>query len=490
MSKTTVDHAAIVMLDALSLSDAIHQKQFSCLEVMQAYLAQIDTLNPKVNALVSLQPSDMLLKQAAACDAELARGQSRGWMHGMPQAIKDLSATRGIVTTMGSTLYRQHVPASDSIMAERMRRAGAIFIGKTNTPEFGAGSHTYNAVFGATGNAYRPDLSAGGSSGGAAVALALRMLPVADGSDMMGSLRNPAAFNNVFGFRPSWGMLPLGPSPELFLQQLATEGAMGRNVPDILALLRTQAGPDWRAPLASGRTDGLQQLLEAGCSGGRLGWLGDWNGYLPMEEGILSQCEQALSDFQALACHVEPATVDFDPALLWESWQLHRHWLMAGSLHDDYQDARLRAELKPELQWEINGGLQLSAMDIYRASRIRSDWYRAVVRMFEKYDFLLLPSAQVYPFALEESWPRMVAGRAMSSYHRWMEVVIGPTMAGLPVMSVPVGFGQNGLPMGLQIIGRPHGDMEVLQLAHAYDRQRSWVQSVVPAMLGDAMKKP
>ena len=483
MSTATAGFDPIVALDALPLSQAIHQGEVSCVEVMQAYLEHIGTFNGEVNALVSLQPAETLLQQAMQCDAELTRGESRGWLHGIPQAIKDLSATRGIPTTMGSTLYREQLPAADGIMVERMRRAGAIFIGKSNTPEFGAGSHTYNAVFGATGNAYDPGLSAGGSSGGAAVALALRMLPVADGSDMMGSLRNPAAFNNVFGFRPSWGAVPLGPGPELFLQQLATEGPMGRTVPDILALLRTQAGPDIRVPLAKGLIPGLDRPLEQEVSGLRLAWLGDLNGYLAMEEGVLQHCEQALSDFVALGCQVETAAFGFDPALLWESWQVHRHWLMAGSLHAEYQDASRCSQLKPELLWEIEGGLQLSAMAVYRASRIRSDWYRAVLRLFEEYDFLLLPSAQVYPFSLAQHWPKMVAGRVMSSYHRWMEVVIGPTMAGLPVMSIPAGLGRNGLPMGLQLIGRPGDDMGVLQLAHAYDQQQRWVQNVLPPML-------
>ncbi|WP_159879714.1 amidase [Aquitalea denitrificans] len=481
LARSTVLHP-IVALGALELSQAIHQRDYSCVEVMRAYLDHIDQLNPSVNALVSLQPAEMLLEQAASCDKELAQGQSRGWLHGIPQAIKDLSATQGIATTMGSPLYRHQIADHDGIMVERMRRAGAIIIGKSNTPEFGAGSHTYNGVFGATGNAYASDRSAGGSSGGAAVALALRLLPVADGSDMMGSLRNPAAFNNVFGFRPSWGGIPLGPTPELFLQQLATEGPMGRNIPDILALLKTQAGPDLRVPLASGLC-GLDQVLEQDFSACRIAWLGDWNGYLPMEDGILEQCELALQDIRALGCQLEAASIGFDPSLLWESWEVHRHWLMAGSLNADYQDASRRSQLKPELLWEIEGGLQLSALDVYRASRIRSDWYRAVLRMFEEYDFLILPSAQVYPFALEQHWPHMVAGRVMSSYHRWMEVVIGPTMAGLPVMNIPAGFGRNGLPMGMQLVGRPRVDMAVLQLAHAYDQQRQWVKNILPPIL-------
>ena len=475
---------SIVELDAIELSRAIHARQVSCHEVMQAYLAQVERFNPTVNALVSLRSHEDVLAEAAQRDRELDQGQSRGWMHGMPQAIKDLAATQGLRTTLGSPLFAEHVPQEDAISVARVRASGAIIIGKTNVPEFGLGSQTYNSVFGTTGNAYDPRLVAGGSSGGAAVALALRMLPVADGSDMMGSLRNPAAFNNVFGLRPSQGRVPHGPAPELFVQQLATEGPMGRSVADVARLLSVQAGYDPRVPLSLKEDPAvLGEPLQRDFKGARLGWLGDYNGYLPMEDGVMSLCESALKDFAALGCEVEHCQPEFSLERLWQTWLVHRHWLIQGSLGAAYTDPQKRALLKPEAQWEVQGGLQLSAADVYQASINRSDWYRALGKLFERYDFLLLPTAQVFPFDAQQAWPRLVAGREMDTYHRWMEVVIGPTLAGLPSMNVPVGFNPRGLPMGLQIIGPAQADRAVLQLAYAHEQLTHWVQRRPPACL-------
>jgi len=475
---------SIVELDAIELSRAIHARQVSCHEVMQAYLAQVERFNPTVNALVSLRSHEDVLAEAAQRDRELDQGQSRGWMHGMPQAIKDLAATQGLRTTLGSPLFAEHVPQEDAISVARVRASGAIIIGKTNVPEFGLGSQTYNSVFGTTGNAYDPRLVAGGSSGGAAVALALRMLPVADGSDMMGSLRNPAAFNNVFGLRPSQGRVPHGPAPELFVQQLATEGPMGRSVADVARLLSVQAGYDPRVPLSLKEDPAMfGEPLQRDFKGARLGWLGDYNGYLPMEDGVMSLCESALKDFAALGCEVEHCQPEFSLERLWQTWLVHRHWLIQGSLGAAYADPQKRALLKPEAQWEVQGGLQLSAADVYQASINRSDWYRALGKLFERYDFLLLPTAQVFPFDAQQAWPRLVAGREMDTYHRWMEVVIGPTLAGLPSMNVPVGFNPQGLPMGLQIIGPAQADRAVLQLAYAHEQLTRWVQRRPPACL-------
>lgn len=475
---------SIVELDAIELSRAIHARQVSCHEVMQAYLAQVERFNPTVNALVSLRSHEDVLAEAAQRDRELDQGQSRGWMHGMPQAIKDLAATQGLRTTLGSPLFAEHIPQEDAISVARVRASGAVIIGKTNVPEFGLGSQTYNSVFGTTGNAYDPRLVAGGSSGGAAVALALRMLPVADGSDMMGSLRNPAAFNNVFGLRPSQGRVPHGPAPELFVQQLATEGPMGRSVADVAQLLSVQAGYDPRVPLSLKEDPAvLGEPLQRDFKGARLGWLGDYNGYLPMEDGVMSLCESALKDFAALGCEVEHCQPEFSLARLWQTWLVHRHWLIQGSLGAAYADPQKRVLLKPEAQWEVQGGLQLSAADVYQASVSRSDWYRALGKLFERYDFLLLPTAQVFPFDAQQAWPRLVAGREMDTYHRWMEVVIGPTLAGLPSMNVPVGFNPQGLPMGLQIIGPAQADRAVLQLAYAHEQLTRWVQRRPPACL-------
>jgi len=243
----------ITSMHAVDLFRVIRSKQVSCREVMEAFLARIDRLNPKVNAIVSLQDRDGLLRQADERDRQIAGGEYLGWMHGFPQAPKDLALTAGIPITLGSPILKDNVPFQDAIIVERVKRNGAIIIGKTNTPEFGLGSQTYNAVFGTTLNAYDQTKTAGGSSGGAAVALALRMLPVADGSDMMGSLRNPAAYNNIFGFRPSFGRVPYGPTNEIFYQQLGTEGPMGRTVTDLAMLLSVQAGFDSRAPCPTAR---------------------------------------------------------------------------------------------------------------------------------------------------------------------------------------------------------------------------------------------
>jgi len=474
----------IVALDAQALSQAIHARQVSCREVMQAYLAHIERCNPQVNALVSLRPAEAVLAEADERDRELKRGHSRGWMHGMPQAIKDLAATAGLRTTLGSPLFAEQVPEHDAISVARVRASGALIVGKSNVPEFGLGSQTYNTLFGTTTNAYDPHRVAGGSSGGAAAALAMRLLPVADGSDMMGSLRNPAAFNNVFGLRPSQGRVPHGPAPELFVQQLATEGPMGRSVVDVARLLSTQAGVDARVPLSlsEGRRD-FAAGLQRDFRGVRVGWLGDYNGYLPMDDGVLGLCEAALADFAELGCRVEACQPAFDPARLWQCWLTHRHFLVHGNLGAAYADPARRALLKPEAQWEVEGALQLSAASLYQASLDRSDWYRALANLFERYDYLLLPSAQVFPFDAKLAWPTAVGGRAMDTYHRWMEVVIGPTLAGLPSISVPVGFNSDGLPMGLQIIGPAQADHAVLQLAYAHEQLTRWVERRPPPCL-------
>ena len=481
---STSSQAQIVEMEGLQLSAAIRQRQVSCVEVMQAYLHQIDKYNPQVNAIVSLQPHENLLVQAAERDRQLANGQWLGWMHGMPQATKDLAATVGITTSMGSTIFADQVPDHDAISVARVRASGAIFIGKTNVPEFGLGSHTYNSVFGTTGNAYDPGMCAGGSSGGAAVALALRMLPVADGSDMMGSLRNPAAFNNVYGLRPSQGRVPSGPTPEVFMQQLGTEGPMGRSVADVARLLQTQAGFDSRSPLSinddPGKFDGP---LQRDFKGTRIGWLGDFDGYLPMEQGVMALCESALADFVDLGCEVQACQPDYAMERLWRTWLTHRQFLVQGSLGKLYADPARRAQLKPEAIWEVESGLNLSAADVYQASVDRSDWYRALAKLFERYDYLLLPSAQMFPFDANVHWPRVIAGRDMDTYHRWMEVVIGATLAGLPAMNVPVGFGSARLPMGMQIIGPARADFAVLQLAHAHEQLTRWVTNCPPSLL-------
>lgn len=461
-------------LDALALSRAIHDRALSCRELMQATLARIAQRNPAVNAIVSLQPEDRLLAEADAADAALVAGRSRGWLHGIPQAPKDLAASAGIPTTMGSPLLRGQVPTHDAIVVARARAAGAILVGKTNTPEFGLGSHTYNTVFGTTGNAYDPTRSAGGSSGGAAVALALRMLAVADGSDMMGSLRNPAAWNQVYGLRPSLGRVPYGPAPDAFYAQLGTEGPMARTVADLAALLVTQSGADPRAPLSLGEAPAaLAPPFDADVRGRRIGWLGDLDGALATEPGVMAACEAALRTFESLGCTVEPVRPDFAPERVWAAWCTLRGFHVAGSLGAIHARPAARAQLKPEAVWEVEQGLALSAMDVHRASVERTAWLNALLALFERVDVLVLPAAQCFPFDARLTWPREVGGRAMDTYHRWMEVVIGPSLAGLPVLAVPAGFGVDAIgregPVGLQCVGRPRGERALLELGTAWE---------------------
>lgn len=461
--------------DACDLSTALHAREISCREVMAAYLARIATLNPAVNAIVSLQPAETLLAQADARDRELASGTSRGWMHGFPMAIKDIAATAGIPTTLGSPLLAGHVPSEDGLMVARMRAAGGIVIGKTNTPEFGLGSHTYNRVFGTTRNAYDTRRTAGGSSGGAAVSLALQLQPVADGSDFMGSLRNPAAFNNVFGFRPSPGRVPAGPPGDQFVAQLGTEGPMGRSVRDVAMLLSVQAGRDARVPLSIAGDGAVfagsmhADAVHAEVRGVRIGWLGDLGGYLPMEPGILALCESGLRRLEPLGGQIVPMALGCDPGDVWQTWLTWRRWLVAGRLAPHFADPLQRAQLKPEAQWEAEQGLGLSAADVFAASLARSAFYQHMLGLFEQVDFLALPSAQVWPFDAALDWPKAIDGVAMDTYHRWMEVVIYATLAGLPAISVPVGFDPRGLPMGMQLIGPPQGDLAVLRLAAAHE---------------------
>ena len=464
----------IVRLSATGLSTAIHARAVSCREVMAAYLDRIDRINPKINAIVSLRPQAELIAEAEAADHALDAGQSRGFLHGFPFAIKDLSEARGLRCTYGSAIYADYIPDFDDIHVERIRAAGAIIIGKTNAPEMGLGSHTYNTVFGATRNPYDLMRSAGGSSGGAAAALAARLVPVADGSDMMGSLRNPAAFNNVVGFRPSFGRVPsLG--TELFHGQLAANGPMGRSVADVAALLDIQAGYDRRDPLSLPAED---HAVRKGSqfSRARIGWLGDCGGYLPFEPGVLDLCRDALEIFAAMGASVETVDAGFDMNRLWQNWRTLRHFLVAGGQGADYADPSRRARMKPEMIWEIENGLGLSAAEVFAASAVRSDWYRHVLSLFERFDFLILPSAQVFPFDVNLTWPNEIVGKPMDTYHRWMEVVIGPTMAGLPVAAMPAGFSANGLPMGIQIIGPPRADRAVLEMAAAYEGATTWLE--------------
>lgn len=458
-------------LDASDLSAAIHARAVSCAEVMQAYLQRIHRLNPACNALVNLAADDVLMAQARACDDELAQGRSRGWLHGIPQAIKDTGAAAGFPTTLGSPLLKDAVAMQDGVMTARMKAAGCIVIGKSNMPEFGLGSHTFNELFGVTRNAWDPAVSAGGSSGGAAVALAHRLLPVADGSDFMGSLRNPAAWNHVYGMRPSQGRVPLGPGADVWVDQLATEGPMARSVRDLGRLLATQAGYDARLPLSLGEefiwpsADAVQ-----GLKGLRIGWLGDLRGYLATEPGVLDTCEAALARMAGAGAEVTLLAPGFSPEEIWDCWLVWRRALIGPRVGALVNRPGAREQIKPEALWEYDHSQSLSYPEFARASQARTRFYHHLLQVMKEFDVIALPGAQVWPFPVEQRWPRQIGARSMDTYHRWMECTIYATLAGLPAISVPAGFHPTQpWPMGLQLIGRPRGDAALLQVAAAYE---------------------
>jgi len=472
----------LVSLDAVEIAELIHTGQVSCVDVMTEFLDRIDRLNPSVNAIVGMADRAESMRAAEMRDRELARGRSRGWMHGLPIAVKDLSAAKGLLWTEGSPLFADRVAGQDDLIVRRMKAEGAIVVGKTNTPEFGLGSQTYNTVYGTTRNPYDTTRTPGGSSGGAAAALALRMLPVADGSDNMGSLRNPAAFTNVLGFRPSWGRVP----HEGFQPQLSTAGPMGRAVADIAALLATLAGQDRGSALClDGRLtlDGedvggtrIPRVPARDFTGTRIGWVGDYDGYLITEPGVLDVCRGALDALERLGCVVQDVAPVFPMSRVWETYLVCRWWGVLGR-----RDLlSVREHLKPELLWELEHATQLRLSDVDAAVEARAHWYLAVCELFERVDFVVAPSAQVFPFDAATHWPRSIAGRTMDTYHRWMETVVPWTLAGVPVMGMPAGFDARGLPMGVQLIGPPRADLAVLQLAQAYERATHWVRDRPP----------
>lgn len=452
-------------LSANALSDLIAARKVSPSEVMAAHLARVAAVNGVINAIVSPRDPDVLMAQSRALDD----AEPKGWLHGIPFAVKDLVEVAGIRSTHGSPLFADHVPEKDDLLAARMRGAGAVFVGKTNVPEWGQGSHSFNPVFGVTRNPYDLSRSAGGSSGGAAAALASRMVWVADGSDMMGSLRNPAAFCNVYGFRPSWGLVPADTGGEAFLSTLSTDGPMARTVEDVARLLAVQAGVNPGVPFGRGPFSGLDP---ADMRGVRIGWLGDWGGAYAMEPGILDLCERALALMADMGAEVVELPPPFAAQDLWQSWVTLRAMLNAGGKREMYQTAR--DALKPETIWEIEQGRGLTAQAVYDASVTRSAWFARLAEVFTGVDVVAMPSAQVWPFPAEWRWPQAIGTRRMDTYHRWMEVVVPVSLAGLPSLSVPVGFGQQGLPMGMQIAGPVGSDGRVLGIGQAWHEATDW----------------
>jgi amidase len=439
-------------MGVVALAEAIAARRVSPVEVMRATLARIDAVNGAVNAIVSLGDREALMGAARVAEAMPPTGP----LHGVPVAIKDLVSVKGVRSTSGAPFLADHVPTVDDGLARRMKAAGAIIIGKTNVPMFGLGSHSTNPVFGVTRNPHDLSRTAGGSSGGAGAALATGMLSVADGSDMMGSLRNPAAWNDVYGVRPTVGLVAGEPRAAWMQGRLSTNGPMGRSVADMERLLSVLSDGAYSAVPGAGRPP-------------RVGWLGDWGGAYAMAPGLLDLAETAARRMADLGWHVAPLTPPMAADALWDSWTDLRSFVVAQERAEDWADPTRRVQLNPQAVYEVTRGRAMDGARVARAAALRRDWLAVLEDVFTRVDLLVLPATQTWPFPAEWDWPREIAGRAMDTYHRWMEIVVPASLAGLPAVGLPAGFGPDGLPGGVQMIGAPGSDAQLLAWARDYE---------------------
>jgi amidase len=449
---------------ASELLALIANKDLSVEEVLLAHLEQIERTNPKVNAICTLV-ADQAIDQARDLDRRLAQGGEPGALFGLPIAIKDLNLTKGIRTTFGSPIYKDFVPGTDELFVERIKAAGALVIGKTNTPEFGAGSQTFNTLFGATRNPYDLGRTAGGSSGGAGAALACGMIPIADGSDLGGSVRNPANFNNVVGLRPSPGRIPRYPHEDAW-DTMSVVGPMARSVADVALLLSVMAGEDPRDPVSiSGATAQFDETSGCDCSALRVAWSKNL-GQFPVQQAVLEVLDGAVAGISDLGCSVEEDHPDFSGA--GEIFQTLRAASFAAGHHQDLADHRHL--IKDSVIWNTERGLELSALDVSMAQQQRTRLYHRVRRFFERYNFLLLPVSQVVPFSIDTEWVEEIEGVKMTSYIDWMKSCSFITLTAHPAISVPCGFTGDGLPVGIQVVGKYRGEQELLRFAHALEQ--------------------
>ena len=461
----------IYFLQAHELVSLIREKKISATEIMEAHLSHIEKINPKVNAIVTLLP-EIAMQQAKSADEMLTRNKEVGPLRGLPIAHKDLVLTKGILTTFGSPLFKDFIPDEDGLIVERLRNAGALTIGKTNTPEFGAGSQTYNEVFGETLNPYDITKTCGGSSGGAAVALACGMLPIADGSDMGGSLRNPASYCNVVGFRPSPGRVPLWPDLVGWCP-LLVEGPMARTVKDAALMLSAIAGPDARSPISITEPGSLfHRPLDRDFKGVRIAWSRSLGG-LPVDPRVTAVIEEKRHVFESLGCITKDLEPDFEGAdeafKVWRAWRVE---LGFAELLEKYRNV-----VKDTVIWNIEEGSKLSGPQIGAAERKRTDLYHRIRKLMETYEYLVLPVSQVPPFDVKERYVQEINGQVMETYIDWMKSCYYISAIGNPAISVPCGFTPDGLPIGIQIVGRHQNDFSVLQLAYAFEQETEfWKQ--------------
>ncbi len=454
----------ICFMSATEMAAQIHAGRLSAHETMQAHLAQIERVNPQLNAIVTLH-AEQALDAARAADEAQARGAPLGPLHGLPVVHKDLLLTKGMRTTFGSRVHEHFVPTRSALAVERQQQAGAISIGKTNTPEFGAGAQTFNAVFGATRNPYDPRMTCGGSSGGSAVALATGMAALADGTDMGGSLRCPASFNNVVGLRPSVGRVPNVPALDGW-GNLSVCGPMARTVEDLALHLSVMAGPDARDPLAI-EQDGarFRAPLSRDLKGVRIAWSADIGG-LPVDKRVVQALEAQRRVFEDLGCIVEEACPDFrDAHEVFMTLRAYCFELQLGAVMDAHPGV-----LKDTVVWNIEAGRKLTGTQLARAEKLRTALFERMHRFMRTYDFIVFPVNQVPPFPVEQQYITEIDGVQMESYVDWMRSCYCVTATSHPAISVPCGFTAEGLPVGMQIVGRHHGEFALLQIAHAFEQ--------------------
>jgi amidase len=450
---------------ATELAALVRTRQVSARELLDAHLDRIDRLNPSLNAVVTLDPEGARAA-ADAADAAVAAGDAVGPLHGLPVAHKDTHATGGMRTTWGSPLHASTVPARDELVVARLRAAGAIRVGKTNVPEFAAGSHTFNPLFGATHNPYRHGLSAGGSSGGAAAALAAGLVPLAEGSDMGGSLRNPAAFCNVVGLRPTPGRVPTWPAPMAW-STLSVQGPMGRTVADLALQLSAVAGPDRRVPIAlADDPAGFAAPLPESLDGLRVAWAPDLGGRVTVDPAITAVLAPAVAVFESLGAVVEEACPNLDGAD--EVFGTLRAWLFDAAFSDLAR--RSPDKLKASIRWNAEQGAKLTGADLARAEQLHTTLYERVVGFFDRYDVLLAPTTQVLPFPVDVEYPTEIAGVPQENYLEWMRSCTVVSATGCPALSVPGGFTTDGLPVGLQVVAAPRADRLLLEVGHAFEQ--------------------
>ncbi|HWB95302.1 MAG TPA: amidase [Bryobacteraceae bacterium] len=465
----------ICQMSAVEMARRLRGKQLSARDALAAHLKQIERVNPKVNAIVTLV-ADQAAERARQADEALARGHALGPLHGMPIAHKDLQPTKGIRTTFGSRIYQDFVPTEDSLLIDRIRRAGAVTLGKTNTPEFGAGSQTFNEVFGATHNPYDLTKTCGGSSGGAAVSLACRMLPLADGSDMGGSLRNPANFCGVVGLRTSPGRVPAWPVGMAWFP-LSVEGPMGRSVADVAFFLSAIAGPDPRAPLSLSEPGSVfARPLERSFKGVRVAWWKDLGG-IPVDARVKQLVNAQRRVFESLGCIVEEAEPDFTGTD--ETFKVLRSWAFTLRMSDLVKQHR--ELVKDSILWEVDRGEKLTAMEVGRAEVRHTELYQRVRQFLERYEYFVLPVSQVPPFDIHQPYVTEIEGVKMGTYVDWMKSCYYISTVGNPALSVPCGFTAEGLPVGIQIVGRHRDDWGLLQMGHAFE-QAAGVSRHLPAV--------